>query len=102
MTDTSESAAPEVWSYYAVFEPPYSSADAPQTLLRQPPGATRDDAERLTKDGTWRPSDLVALIYLGHNEKELHEITRARAIELAQEWHARGTLRSLPADLAGV
>jgi hypothetical protein len=98
MTDPREPAT--AWVYYAVFEPPESSAEAPQTLLRQRPGALRDDAERLRKDGRWWPSELVALIFLGHNETELQEITRTRAAELAAGWYEEGMLPSVPPDLA--
>jgi hypothetical protein len=89
------------WTYYAVFEPPRYSAETPSTVLRQRIDARlRRNAETLTKDGAWRPSELLALIFLGHNETEVEEITHERATQLARRWNSEGKLASIPPDLA--
>jgi hypothetical protein len=88
-------------TYYAVFDPPFSSADNPDTLLRRQPDAPRTDSERLVRDGKWVPSDLVARIYIGSDDSKLIEITHARAVELAKRWRRRRTLATVPPDLAG-
>ena len=89
------------WVYYAVFETPQTSAERPGTVLRRRPDALRHDSERLTRDGDWRPSDLVARIFMGDDWSELEEITRDRAAELAREWLAGGRLAAVPPDLLG-
>jgi hypothetical protein len=88
------------WTYHAVFRPPFSSSEVPDTVLRKLPGTPRDQAERLGQDGTWEPSDLVALVYLGHNDTDLLEITRERASELAHGWYERRSIPRIPTDLA--
>lgn len=86
-------------TYYAVFDPPFSSADNPETLLRRRPDAPRTDSETLVREGTWEPSDLVARIYIGADDSELAEITHTRAAELAKSWRRRRRLAAIPPDL---
>lgn len=88
------------YSYYAVFRPPFSSPEQPDTLLRRFPDAPRTDSERLVREGTWVPSDLVALIRIGDTDSELAEITHARAADLAKDWRRRRRLAAIPPDLA--
>lgn len=87
------------WTYYAVFEPPLTTLDHPATLLRQQPGAYREDAERLSRTGDWKASDLLQLIFLGHNDKDVVEIDRARAAAIAREFAQSGAIPAVPADL---
>ncbi len=87
------------WTYYAVFEPPFSTLEQPDTILRQRPGALREDAERLIRTGAWQASDLLELIHLGHNEKEVLEIDRARAASIARQLAGSGAIPTAPADL---
>lgn len=85
--------------YYVASDPPFSSADNPETSLRRLPDAPRVDSETLVREGTWEPSDLVARIHIGADDSELTEITRARAAELAKSWRRRRRLARVPPDL---
>jgi hypothetical protein len=87
------------WTYYAVFEPPLTTLDHPATLLRQRPGADREDAERLIRTGDWSASDLLQLVFLGHNDREVVEIDRPKAVAIAYEFAQAGTIPTVPPDL---
>lgn len=89
------------WTYYAITEPPEYPVGDPKGLARRRPGAAELDAQELQfTDGTWRPSDVVVLAFLGHDE-EVEPVTEARARELVRAWHREGSLRRLPDGLDG-
>jgi hypothetical protein len=90
---------PNTWNYYAIIEPPTYTKDNPKGLARQRPGALRHDAEDLQfTDGTWNPSEVIALAFLGHDE-EVEPITEQRARELVRTWHKHYGLNKIPEGL---
>jgi hypothetical protein len=73
--------------------------DNPKGLARQRPGALREDGERLRfTDGTWNPSDVIELAFLGHDE-EVEPVTAERARQLVRKWRRGWGLRRLPEGL---
>ncbi len=93
------SGEPGEWNYFAIIEPPRFTMDNPKGLVRQRPGALREDGERLRfADGTWRPSDVIELAFLGHDE-EVEPITEKRARQLVRKWRRGWGLRRLPEGL---
>jgi len=88
------------WKYSVIYQPPHSDPDHPDGLLRQRPNTSRYDAERLSRYGDWRPSDLPARIWLGKEYTELQPVTRDIAVAHALRWQARRGWATLPDDLA--
>ena len=85
------------WLYFAIIDPPETDTQHPTGLLRQRPNALRHDAEILSKDGSWWPSDLPARIYLGHFDYgDLVEIPAARARAIIEQWVQTGRITAAP------
>jgi hypothetical protein len=72
------------WTYYAVYQTPYSTLDAPDNVLRQRPGARRQDAEVLSSAG-WTATDLLSRIFVGRNDTDVTTITHEQAATFARK-----------------
>jgi hypothetical protein len=88
------------WTYYAVYQTPYSTLEAPDNVLRHRPGANRQDAEVLSTSGGWTPTDLLARIFIGRNDIDVTVIDRDAANAIAHRKVAAGEIPEIPTDLA--
>jgi len=86
------------WTYYAVYQTPYSTLVAPDNVLRQRPGARRQDAEVLSSNG-WTTTDLLARIFIGRNDADVTAITHEEAAIIARRKVEQGEIPAIPPDL---
>ena len=85
------------WQYFYVTDGP-ATDDAPPTALgRSDKDGRRHNAEMLTRDAVWKPSEyLMRYHVLGTNEDDYVLISEGRADEIIGAWVSSGRLPQAP------
>lgn len=91
------------WTYYVAFNPPRSSAEHPDTVVRHRDGTSRMLGEVFGRRDVWQPSDILMRIAIGKDDREVQRTTRARAAEVLRARLASDAASAeLPEDLRDI